>query len=186
MNDRQRLVHLLRELSYERRHVILASGRESDFYVDARQTTLNAEGAALVGRLVLATIRGLGEDVDGVGGMTMGADPIATATSVLSTLDGGKPLHAFYVRKQPKDHGTGATVEGRKNLPDGSKVVVVEDTSTTGGSAWRAVERCRSEGLDVVAVITVVDREEGAAEFVTSKGLELLKLVGRGELEGAP
>ena len=176
-DDRTRLIDLLRELSYERRKVVLASGRESDFYVDGKQTTLHAEGAALVGKLILEKIRSSDVPIDGVGGLTMGADPIATATSVVSSLDGGPLIHAFYVRKEAKGHGTQTYVEGRKNLPDGSRVVVVEDTSTTGGSAWKAVERCRNEGLDVVMLITVVNRLEGAAEFIAERGMKLESLV---------
>jgi len=175
---------LLRELSYERRKVVLASGRESDFYVDGKQTTLHAEGAALVGKLILDKIRNSDFAIDGVGGLTMGADPIATATSVLSSLDGGTPVHAFYVRKEAKGHGTKTYVEGRKNLPDGSKVIVVEDTSTTGGSAWKAVERCRNEGLDVVMLLTVVDRLEGAGEFISERGMTLESLVTVKDLAG--
>jgi len=176
-DDRARLIELLKELSYERRKVVLASGRESDFYVDGKQTTLHAEGATLVGKLILEKIRNSSLKIDGVGGLTMGADPIATASSVLSSLDGGPLVHAFYVRKEAKGHGTKTYVEGRKNLPDGSKVVVVEDTSTTGGSAWKAVERCRNEGLDVVMLITVVDRLEGAGEFIAEQGMTLEALV---------
>ncbi len=180
--DRAELIDLLRELSYERRKVVLASGRESDFYVDGKQTTLNAYGATLVGKVVVKTLRSLNESFEGVGGLTMGADPIATAASVVSTQDGGPPIHAFYVRKEPKGHGTQRYVEGRKNLPDGSRVAVVEDTSTTGGSAWRAVERCRAEGLDVRAVITVVNREEGATEFLAERGMELISIVSLSDL----
>jgi len=176
-DDRTRLIDLLRDLSYERRKVVLASGRESDFYVDGKQTTLHAEGATLVGKLILEKIRNSDVPIDGVGGLTMGADPIATATSVVSTLDGGSLVHAFYVRKEAKGHGTKTYVEGRKNLPDGSRVVVVEDTSTTGGSAWKAVERCRNEGLDVVMLITVVNRLEGADEFIAERGMKLESLV---------
>ncbi len=183
-DDRTRLIELLRELSYERRKVVLASGRESDFYVDGKQTTLHAEGAALVGKLILDKIRNSDFAIDGVGGLTMGADPIATATSVLSSLDGGTPVHAFYVRKEAKGHGTKTYVEGRKNLPDGSKVIVVEDTSTTGGSAWKAVERCRNEGLDVVMLLTVVDRLEGAGEFISERGMTLESLVTVKDLAG--
>lgn len=183
MADTDELIALLKELSYQRRRVTLASGRESDFYVDGKQTTLHARGAALIGRLMLARIRELG-DIDGVGGLTMGADPIATATSVVSALDGGPMVHAFYVRKEPKGHGTQQYVEGRKNLPDGSRVVIVEDTTTTGGSAWKAVERSRAEGLDVVAILTVVDREEGAAEALAAKGIAFHSLVTRRALTG--
>jgi orotate phosphoribosyltransferase len=164
--------------------VVLASGRESDFYVDGKQTTLHAEGATLVGRLILEIIRGCDVSIDGVGGLTMGADPIATATSVLSSLDGGALVHAFYVRKEAKGHGTKTYVEGRKNLPDGSKVVVVEDTSTTGSSAWKAVERCRNEGLDVVKLITVVNRLEGADEYIAERGMTLESLVTLDDLTG--
>ncbi|MBJ93318.1 MAG: orotate phosphoribosyltransferase [Rickettsiales bacterium] len=174
---RERLIELLKELSYERRKVVLASGRESDFYVDGKQTTLHAEGARLVGQLILEQIRALETPIDGVGGLTMGADPIATATSVLSSMDGGPLVHAFYVRKEAKGHGTKTYVEGRKNLPDGSRVIVVEDTSTTGGSAWKAVERCRNEGLNVVMLITVVNRLEGANEFIAERGMKLHSLV---------
>jgi len=176
-DDRNRLIELLRDLSYERRKVVLASGRESDFYVDGKQTMLHAEGATLVGKLILEKIRNCGIRIDGVGGLTMGADPIATATSVMSSLDGGPLVHAFYVRKEAKGHGTKTYVEGRKNLPDGSRVVVVEDTSTTGGSAWKAVERCRNEGLHVEMLITVVNRLEGADEFIAERGMKLESLV---------
>ena len=183
MSPKAELITLLRELSYQRRKVVLVSGRESDFYVDGKQTTLHARGAALIGQLTLERMRELG-DIDGVGGLTMGADPIATAASVLSSLDGGPLIHAFYVRKEPKGHGTGQYVEGRRNLPDGSRVIIVEDTTTTGGSAWRAVERARAEGLDVVEILTVVDRVEGAAEFLAEQGIPFHALVTRLDLTG--
>lgn len=184
MDERQELMALLRALSYERRHVVLASGRESDFYVDGKQTTLHARGAMIIGSLVLTRMRSRGEPILGVGGLTMGADPIATAASVASAQDGGPLIHAFYVRKDAKGHGTRRWVEGRRNLPDGSPVVIVEDTSTTGTSAWNAVLRAREEGLDVREVITVVDREEGAREFIEGQGMGFFALVGRRELTG--
>ena len=183
--EKSRLIELLRELSYRKRKVILASGRESDFYVDGKQTTLHAEGALLVGRLVLEQIRHWERPIAGVGGLSMGADPIATAASVASTTDDGPLVHAFYVRKEPKGHGTQQYVEGLGNLPEGSSVVVVEDTSTTGNSAWKAVERSRAAGLDVQMVITVVDRQEGAREFLEDKGVTVRSLVTRTELEGS-
>jgi orotate phosphoribosyltransferase len=176
---RERLVALLKELSYRRMHVVLASGRESDFYVDGRQTTLNAEGAWLIGNLVLDALR---PEVRGVGGMVVGADPVAAAVAAVS-FHRGRPVHAFLVRKEPKGHGTGRTVEGRGNLPDGTPVCVVEDTTTTGGSLLKAVDRCEAEGLRVVQCLTLVDREEGAAEALAARGLTLDVLVRRAELE---
>ena len=133
----------------------LASGRTSDFYVDARQVTLHGRGAAIVGRLVLSRLR---PDVVAVGGMTVGADPIACAAAALSEQVLGRPIHAFLVRKEAKEHGTGNLVEGLGNLSAGAKVCVVEDTATSGGSLLKAVARVREAGLDVVQCITVVDR----------------------------
>lgn len=176
---RERLVALLRELSYRRQRVVLASGRESDFYVDGRQTTLNAEGAWLVGNLVFDALR---PDVRGVGGLVVGADPVAAATAAVSW-HRGRPVHAFLVRKEAKGHGMARFVEGRGNLPDGTPVCVVEDTTTTGGSLLRAVDRCEAEGLRVVQCLTLVDREEGAREALAERGLSLEVLVRRAELE---
>lgn len=159
--------------------VTLASGRESDFYVDARQTTLNAEGSFLIGSLIHEALL---PGVVAVGGLTMGADPIASAVSTISVVR-GRPVHAFIVRKEPKGHGLQRWVEGRANLPDGSEVAIVEDTTTTGGSLLKAVERAESEGLRVVQCFTVVDREEGAAEALAERGFTLHTLVRRAELE---
>lgn len=157
----------------------LSSGKTSDFYVDARQVTLHAEGAALVGRLVLERLR---PDVVAVGGMTLGADPIACAAAALSLETLGRPIHAFLVRKEAKAHGTGNVVEGLGNLAPGSKVCVVEDTTTSGGSLLKAIERTREAGLDVVQCVTVVDREEGAADALRAAGHALEALVTRREL----
>jgi orotate phosphoribosyltransferase len=178
---RARLVELLREKSYRRTRVTLASGRESDFYVDARQTTLHAEGSFLIGSLLHAALR---PDVVGVGGMTMGADPITSAVTTMSVVR-GRPVHGFIVRKEPKGHGLQRWVEGRANLPDGSLVAMVEDTTTTGGSLLRAIDRAESEGLRVVQVFTVVDREEGATEALAERGFVLEALVRRADLESA-
>lgn len=177
---RQRLIEVLKARSYQRRRVVLASGRESDFYVDGKQTTLNAEGAWLVGNLVWEALR---PEVVGVGGMVIGADPIAAATAAVS-FHRGRPVHAFLVRKEPKKHGTGQWVEGRGNLPDGAPVCIVEDTTTTGGSLLQAVDRAEVEGLRVVQCLTIVDREEGAAEALAARGFTLQSLVRRHELEG--
>ena len=176
---RERLVELLREKSYRRAKVVLASGRESDFYVDARQTTLHAEGSYLVGKLILERLK---PEVVGIGGLTMGADPIVSAVATVS-FPAGRPVHAFIVRKEPKGHGTQTWVEGRANLPNGSIVAIVEDTCTTGGSMLKAVDRAEAEGLRVVQCITVVDREEGAEAALRERGLVLETLVTRTELE---
>ena len=125
MDSRSRLLEILREKSYQKKKVILASGRESDFYIDCRQTALHAEGACLIGRLMYSMLK-TGKKVEGVGGPTLGADPIVTAISMTSYLE-GNPIPAFIVRKEPKGHGTGQWIEGRKNLREGADVAVVED-----------------------------------------------------------
>lgn len=159
--------------------VTLASGRESDFYVDARQTTLNAEGSYLIGTLIHEALL---PEVVGLGGLTMGADPITSAVTAMSVVR-GRPVHGFIVRKEPKGHGLQRWVEGRANLPDGSLVAMVEDTTTTGGSLIKAIDRAESEGLRVVQCFTLVDREEGAAEALAERGFKLHTLVRRAELE---
>lgn len=178
--DRQRLLALLMQLAYEKRKVTLASGRESDFYIDTKQASLSAEGHYLVGRLVLQKVRELVPGAQAVGGLTMGADPIASAVSLTSWL-AGAPLPAFYVRKEPKGHGTGQWIEGRKGFPKDAKVCLVEDVVTTGGSTLKAVERCRSEGLRVAGVVALVDREEGGRQNVEATGLPMRALFVRSE-----
>lgn len=175
------LVALLRALSVRTGRFVLASGRTSDFYVDARQTTLHARGAWLVARLILDR---LDPSVVAVGGLTLGADPVACATAAQS-VEAGRPIHAFLIRKQAKGHGTGAAIEGLANVPAGSPVAIVEDTTTTGGSLLQAVDRAREAGLRVVQCITVVDREEGADVAVAAAGLKLQALTTRTELLGS-
>ncbi len=170
--DRARLLELLRTLSFERRKVILASGRESDFYIDCKRTALTAEGHVLVGRLLFEKVRKVRPLVRGVGGLTLGADPIASAIALTSFLQ-GEPVDSFVVRKEPKGHGTGQWIEGRKTIPDGSRVVVIEDVVTTGGSALKAIERCRAEKLEPVACVALVDRLEGGREAIEAQGVPL-------------
>jgi orotate phosphoribosyltransferase len=170
--DRARLLDLLRTLSFERRKVILASGKESDFYIDCKRTALTAEGHVLVGRLLLEKVRRIRPPVRGVGGLTLGADPIASAIALTSFLE-GEPIDAFIVRKEPKGHGTGQWIEGRKTIPDGSRVAVIEDVVTTGGSALKAIERCRAERLEPVACVALVDRLEGGREAIEAQGVPL-------------
>jgi orotate phosphoribosyltransferase len=189
--DRPRLLELLRTLSFERRKVILASGRESDFYIDCKRTALTAEGHVLIGRLLLEKVRRVAPPVRGVGGLTLGADPIASAIATASFLEverwrdeGGRgeppvAFDSFIVRKEPKGHGTGQWIEGRKTIPDGSRVVVIEDVVTTGGSAIKAIERCRAESLVPVACLALVDRLEGGREAIEALGVPLEPLFTR-------
>ncbi len=170
--DRTRLLELLRTLSFERRKVILASGKESDFYIDCKRTTLTAEGHVLVGRLLFEKVRRIRPLVRGVGGLTLGADPIASAIALTSFL-AGEQVDAYIVRKEPKGHGTGQWIEGRKTIPDGSRVVVIEDVVTTGGSALKAIERCRAEKLEPVLCLALVDRLEGGREAIEAQGVPL-------------
>jgi orotate phosphoribosyltransferase len=158
--NRKRLLALLTKLSYEQREVTLASGAKSNFYIDCKQTVLTAEGHFLVASCFGRLLTEHAPDVEAIGGVTMGADPLASAVSTLSFL-AGRPLPAFYVRKEPKGHGTGQWIEGTKSLRPGMRVAILEDVVTSGGSALKAIERVREHGLVVSAILGLVDREEG-------------------------
>jgi len=181
--ERSRLLEILKEKSYEKREVTLASGRKSDFYIDCKQTTLDAEGAYLTGKLMYEIIHGLNDNIEGAGGLTLGADPIATAVSIASFL-ADKPLPAFIIRKEPKGHGTGQWLEGTKNLKKGAKVVIVEDVVTTGGSSLKAVKRAEESGLTVELILALVDRCEGGRENIEKEGYKLKSLFERAEIVG--
>ncbi len=157
---------------------MLSSGRESDFYIDCKKTVLTAEGHWLVGRLLLDAILQNTPSAVGVGGLTMGADPLASSVSLVSHL-AGRPLQAFLVRKEPKGHGTGQWIEGRTSLPDGAPVAVVEDVVTTGASTIKAIERARAEGLSPVAAFALVDRQEGGKEAIAALGVPVFSLFSR-------
>ena len=161
MSERDRLLALLLERSFRTGDFVLASGARSGYYIDCRTTTTHAEGQALVGRLGLELLRTAGLAPDAVGGLTMGADPVSYAMAHASWL-AGAPVHAFSVRKQPKDHGTGKRVEGC--FASGSRVVVVEDVITSGKSALQACDAVEAEGGTVLGVIALVDREGGGRE----------------------
>lgn len=165
---------LLATRSTRRGEFTLASGRTSSLYIDARLTTMSPEGLALIGPLGLRLLRQEKWDVDAVGGLTLGADPIAYAISYASALEGHLLVRAFTVRKEAKAHGTGQLIEGPFRARD--KVAVVEDVITTGTSALRAVDAVRSAGGQVVGVLALVDREEGGREALESAGLQVRSL----------
>ena len=169
---RARLIDLLRELSFERRKVTLASGRESDFFIDCKQTILTAEGHALVGELMFQALDDL-PACDAIGGVELGGCPLASAVSLVS-FQKGRPLTGFYVRKARKDHGTAKLVEGDKSLEPGFRIALLEDVVTTGGSSLKAVETLKEAGATVVGIIALVDREEGGAETIRAAGLPLV------------
>jgi orotate phosphoribosyltransferase len=172
---RPELLRLLRTLSYRRGTVVLASGRESDFFIDCKQAVLTAEGHALVAELMLDALRTLPK-CDAVAGVALGGCPLASAVSHLSQLR-GRPVHALYVRKQAKDHGTQRLVEGP--FTPGMRVVILEDVITTAGSTLQAVEILRSVGAQVVGVVVLVDRLEGGAEALAGAGLPVFALYTR-------
>ena len=163
--QRARLLELLTELSFEEREVTLSSGRKSNFYIDCKQVSLHSEGSFLIGQLFRALMAELEPGATAIGGMSIGGDPLATATSLISFVS-GEPVHAYYVRKEPKGHGTNAYIEGRPNIADGAAVVIAEDVVTTGASTIKAIERSRDAGLDVRRVLALVDRDEGGRDEV--------------------
>ena len=173
MTDQELLTSLLAERSSKKGHFILASGRESEFYIDARLTTMSPDGLAVIGRLGLSTLQQSGWRVDAVGGMTLGADPVSYAISYASA-GLSNPLRAFTVRKEAKTHGTGKLIEGP--FRSGDQVVVIEDVITTGGSALRAIEAVRTEGGTISGVLAVVDRQEGGREKLESAGVSVISL----------
>ena len=171
------LVEHIKRLAVVRGKVTLASGKEADYYVDMRRVTLDGEASPLVGRVMRELTADL--DFDAVGGLTLGADPVATAMLHAAAADGAR-LDAFVVRKEAKAHGLQRRIEGTDVR--GRRVLVVEDTSTTGGSALTAVDAVREAGGEVVAVAVVVDRDTGAAEKIAEAGLEYRYAVGLGDL----
>jgi orotate phosphoribosyltransferase len=179
MTERETLVRLLSQRSVRRGRFTLASGRESTHYVDARLTTMSPEGLAVIGPLALQTIRERNWAVDAVGGLTLGADPIAYATALASVT--APPLvRAFTVRKEAKQHGTGRLIEGP--MREGDRVVVIEDVITTGGSALRAAEAVQRAGAAVSGILALVDREEGGRGVLESQGFAVICLATLSEL----
>jgi orotate phosphoribosyltransferase len=179
MSRQNDLLSLLATRSAKRGRFTLASGRQSSLYIDARITTMSPDGLALIGPLGLEAIQGAGWLADSVGGLTMGADPIACAISYASA-SSAAPLRAFTVRKEPKTHGTGKLIEGP--FAAGDRVVVIEDTITTGSSAQKAIDAVRAAGGTVVGVLALVDREEGGREALLANGVEVLSLARAGDI----
>jgi len=165
VTNRERLKHLLREHSLLFGDFTLASGKKSSFYFDSKRTTLLPEGAYLTAAEILRILREAGISADAIGGMTLGADPIVCPIAALSHLE-GPPLRAFIVRKEAKQHGMGQQIEGA--LEPRSRVVVVDDVVTTAGSTLRAIDAVEAAGHTIVAVVCIVDREEGGTEKLAS------------------
>lgn len=173
--SRSRLADIIRARSFGRGEIRLASGRTSNFYFNLKPTMLDAEGAALLAELTFDALAG--ERIDYVGGLEMGAVPIAGAIAQIS-FQRGKPIQAFFVRKKPKEHGARLNVEGLApgESLQGKRVVIVEDVTTTGGSAIKAVEAVKDAGGEIAFVLTMVDREEGAAETFAAAGVPFRSL----------
>jgi orotate phosphoribosyltransferase len=172
--NKEALISLLARKSARRGSFILASGKQSSLYIDARLTTMSPEGLSLIGPLGLDAIRNAQWAADAVGGLTLGADPIAYAISYASA-QGASPIRAFTVRKEAKAHGTGKLIEGP--FGTGDRVVIVEDVITTGSSAGRAVQAVRAAGGTVLGVLALVDRNEGGRESLEELGLSVVSLV---------
>ena len=181
MDEKARLKEILLQQSYRQGSFTLTSGKTSDFYIDGKQTTLHAEGSYLCGKLLFELIKNEAEPIHAVGGMTLGADPLVSAVSIVSYLEQA-PIPAFIVRKEAKGHGTGNYIEGLKNLPAGSRVALIEDVVTTGGTLLKVIERVEAAGFTVGLVITVVDRQEGGAEILAEQGYPLKALFTRESL----
>lgn len=177
MNHKDRLLELLKEKALEIRPVVLSSGKSSDYYMDCKRVTLSPEGAYLTGKLMLELIR---PDVHAVAGLTLGADPIVSAVSLLS-YQSGRNIPGLIVRKEPKKHGTMSYVEGPV-LPQGSLVAVVEDVITSGASLLRAMDRIEAAGYRPVQALAILDRQEGGREAIRERGWDLQALFERGDL----
>ncbi len=178
MNERERLLELVRKKALIIGRVTLSSGKVSDYYIDARKVVLDPEGAYLTGKLLLDMIEPRAE---AVAGMTLGADPIVSSISVLSHIE-GRNLAALIIRKEPKKHGTRRFIEG-PTLPEGTKVAVVDDVVTTGSSLIRSLELIEAEGYRPVQVLAVLDREEGGRERLKAAGYKLEPIFARKDLD---
>ena len=170
-----RLCQIIKEKSYREGNFTLASGKQSKFYLDLKETTLNQEGIILCGMMMAELMERENFKPFAVGGMTLGADPLATALCMAAEQKNIK-VQSYIVRKQPKDHGTLAWVEGAKTFPKNAGLVILEDVVTTGGSSLKAAEKLIEAGFKIDAVITVMDRLEGAREAIEARGFKFFSL----------
>ena len=166
-SPRAQLLSLLAQKSFRLGQFKLAAGGTSDYYVDCRTTTLDAEGARLTGRVFLDEVQRRGWNPQAIGGLTLGADPIVVAVAVVSAMNGDSPLNGFLVRKAEKTHGTGQRIEGFREK--GARVVIVDDVCTTGGSTIQAIEAAREAGLEIAGVMCLVEREEAGGRANVEK-----------------
>ena len=178
MELKKRLAQLLLEKSYIKGEVILTSGKKSDYYFDCKPTSLNPEGSYIIGKIFFHM---LPSDISGIAGMTLGGDPLVTAVSLISYIE-GRPIPALIIRKQAKGHGTNKFVEGSVNAIKGKKVAILEDVITTGGSVLTAYKRLTEIGLIVKEVFCVLDREEGGRENLKKHGLIMKSIFTKKEL----
>lgn len=168
---KNQLLDLFCQLAYKEGDFVLSSGQRSTYYINGKQVTLHPQGALAIGRIILPL---LPEDTQAVAGLTLGADPIVTAVSVVSAYE-NRPIPALIIRKEAKGHGTKAHIEG-PTLPEGANIVVLEDVVTTGQSALQAVERLQQAGYKVNQIISLIDRQQGGAELYNSQGLKYTTL----------
>ena len=180
---REDLLELLTELSFQRRRVVLSSGLESDFYVDCKQPLLHPDGMALTGTVLVDTWQRLDIAIDAVGGPTLGADPM-TCTFVLQARRRGIHIPGFFVRKEPKGHGTMSWVEGVKSVGSGSKVLVLEDVITTGASSIRSINHLRDVGFEVMGLVCLVDRMEGGREAIEAANVPVTSVYRKVDFPG--
>ena len=179
------LYKILKEKSFFTGEFTLASGKKSNYYIDCRLTTLDPEGAWLIGAAIRKTVndkcKEMGISIDSIGGLTLGADPIALSASMASyQAEDDKTLKPFVVRKAPKEHGKGKQIEG--GFKEGDSVVALDDVITTGGSTLKAIEAIENEGGKVEFVLVLVDRQEGGKEIIEESGYKVFSLFTRDEL----
>lgn len=175
---KQVLLNLIVQHAYVEGDFVLSSGAKSTYYINCKQVTLKAEGALALGRLLFQL---LPKNTAAVAGLTLGADPMVSAVSVVSAYE-NQPIPALIIRKKPKGHGTKAYIEG-PSLPEKAQIVVLEDVVTTGGSALTAVERLQDAGYEVTQILSLVDREQGGRELYQSKGIEFKALFSIQEIQ---